>query len=69
MIVTNLPKSTLPINHTQYLYLLRNPVIQGASVIALHFKGGVILACDTQLTYGSGMAKFFNYDRFEKIND
>jgi len=47
MLVTNHPKSTLPINHTQLINLYRNPVVQGASVIGLYFKGGVILACDT----------------------
>jgi 20S proteasome subunit beta 7 len=63
MIVTNHPKNTLPVNHTQ------NPIIQGSSVIALKYAGGVLIATDTQYTFGSGLAKFFKQDRISKINN
>ena len=63
MIVTNHPKSTLPVNHTQ------NPVIQGNSIVALKYKGGVLVASDCQYTFGSGLAKFFKQDRISKLNN
>lgn len=46
----------------------RNPTTTGTSVLAIRFNGGVMLAADTLLSYGS-MAMFRDCDRLMKVND
>lgn len=45
-----------------------SPVYVGSSVIGMRYKGGLVIACDTRLNYGS-LAKFQNIDdRVQQIN-
>lgn len=45
-----------------------SPVYVGSSVIGMKYKGGVVIACDTRLNYGS-LAKFQNIDdRVQLVN-
>lgn len=43
-------------------------VVNGSSVLGLAFDGGVIIAADTLVSYGS-MARFRNCDRIYKVNN
>lgn len=43
------------------------PITTGSSVIGLKFDGGVIIAADTLVSYGS-MARFRNIDRVFKVS-
>jgi 20S proteasome subunit beta 7 len=44
------------------------PIVTGTSVVGLTYKGGVLLAADTMLSYGS-MAKSFQTPRMVSIDD
>lgn len=44
------------------------PITTGTSVIGLTYDGGVIIAADTLLSYGS-LAKYPDVDRVYKLND
>lgn len=44
------------------------PITTGSSVIGLKFDGGVIIAADTLVSYGS-LARFRNIDRVFKVNE
>lgn len=46
----------------------RQPITTGSSVVGIKFDGGVIIAADTLVSYGS-LARFRNIDRVFKIND
>lgn len=48
--------------------LTLDPMVTGASVIGIFYKDGIIIASDTQLSYGS-LAEFKNVQRICKIND
>jgi 20S proteasome subunit beta 7 len=48
--------------------MTQTPVIQGSSVVALKYNGGVMMMVDCQLTFGSGLAKFFKAQRFTAVN-
>lgn len=48
--------------HTQY------PYVTGTSVLALKYKDGVIVACDTLGAYGS-TKRYKSVERIKKIND
>jgi 20S proteasome subunit beta 7 len=50
------------------LFLIRNPIVVGGSVIGLYYKNGVMIASDTGACYGS-MKMFKECDRIEKINN
>jgi 20S proteasome subunit beta 7 len=48
--------------------LTTDPVYVGSSVIGMRYKGGLVIACDTRMNYGS-LAKFMNIDdRVQQIN-
>lgn len=49
-------------------YNCRQPITTGTSVIGIKFDGGVVIAADTLVSYGS-LASFRNVDRVFKIND
>lgn len=51
-----------PRQHTQY------PYVTGTSVLALKYKDGVIVACDTLGAYGS-TKRYKSVERIKKIND
>lgn len=46
----------------------RQPITTGTSVIGIKFDGGVVIAADTLVSYGS-LASFRNVDRVFKVND
>uniref|UniRef100_A0A5K3FJU6 Proteasome subunit beta n=1 Tax=Mesocestoides corti TaxID=53468 RepID=A0A5K3FJU6_MESCO len=45
-----------------------NPTCSGTSVIGIRFNGGVMIAADSLVSYGS-LARYTNFDRVVKIND
>ncbi|RKP24027.1 nucleophile aminohydrolase [Syncephalis pseudoplumigaleata] len=51
-----------PVTHTQA------PIVTGTSVIALKFKGGVMMAADTLASYGS-LARFRDVERLHRLTD
>ncbi|KAJ9660150.1 Proteasome subunit beta type-7 [Coniosporium apollinis] len=51
-----------PTTHTQ------SPIVTGTSVIALKFRGGVVIAADNLASYGS-LARFTDVKRLRKFND
>jgi 20S proteasome subunit beta 7 len=68
MALSIIPKSKLdyegkgPINHTT------TPIVTGSTVLALKFKGGILLATDNLCSYGS-MAMFRGVKRIESVTD
>lgn len=40
-------------SHPQPIRHVTDPMVTGSSIIALKFNGGVVLACDSALSYGS----------------
>ena len=44
------------------------PIVTGTSVVAVKFKNGVIMACDTLGSYGS-LARYAKTDRIVKVGD
>jgi 20S proteasome subunit beta 7 len=42
------------------------PIVTGGSVVALKFKGGVVIACDTMLSYG-GTLKYKDVSRIDEL--
>lgn len=46
-----------PIRH------VTDPVVTGSSIIALKYNGGVVLACDSVLSYGSSLSTQLAYRR------
>jgi len=51
-----------PMTHT------RRPIVTGSSVLGIVYDGGVMMAADTLLSYGS-MAKTMNVSRFSSIDN
>jgi len=51
-----------PITHTQ------SPIVTGATVIGMKYNGGVLVACDTLVSYG-GQARYKNECRMKKVGD
>lgn len=51
-----------PRQHTQY------PYVTGTSVLALKYRDGVIVACDTLGAYGS-TKRYKSVERIKRIND
>lgn len=44
------------------------PIVTGATVIGVKFDGGVLVACDTQASYGS-MARYKEFTRIRKVGE
>lgn len=44
----------------------QQPIVTGASVIAIKYKDGVMMACDTQASYGS-LARYKNIERMKVV--
>lgn len=57
-----------PVNLSGPKTLTQSPVTTGASVFAMKFEGGVIIAADTLGSYGS-LAKITDLQRVVKVND
>lgn len=53
----------LPIAHTL------DPIYTGNTVIGLRYKDGIIIACDTNLCYGSCLTKAESYDKIKVLNN
>jgi 20S proteasome subunit beta 7 len=51
-----------PFTHTT------NPIVTGSTVIGMKYNGGVIVACDTLVSYGS-QARYKNECRMKKVGD
>merc|ERR1740120_616214 len=51
-----------PICHTT------SPIVTGATVVAMKYNGGVLVACDTLVSYG-GQARYKNESRMKKVGD
>lgn len=52
-----------PVYHTQ------RPVSVGTSVVGVYFKDGVILMCDTGISYGGRMLQFKSAERIVQVSD
>ncbi len=57
-----LPAGTDPRQHTKY------PYVTGTSVLAIKYRDGVMVACDTLAAYGS-TKRYKNAERVRKVND
>lgn len=65
-----------PLKHSQYnynlcysyFYVYRDPIVTGASVLALRYKDGVMMAADTLASYGS-LARFRNVQRLNSLDE
>jgi len=51
-----------PLTHTT------QPIVTGATVIGMKYAGGVLVACDTLVSYG-GQARYKNECRMKKVGD
>ena len=49
-------------------FLYRSPIVNGASVLALKYRDGVMIMSDTLASYGS-MARFKSVQRIAKVNE
>ncbi|KAK0067908.1 Proteasome subunit beta type-4 [Biomphalaria glabrata] len=63
----NFPGGKSDSNNTQRVRSV-NPIVTGTSVLAVQFKGGVVIAADTLGSYGS-LAKYRDLKRLLKVND
>ena len=52
-----------PITH------LTSPIVTGSTVIGIKFDKGVILACDTMLSYGGLLSNFYIMKSTRRLKD
>ena len=52
-----------PIKHSQSV------VYSGSSVIGLKYNKGIIIACDTRMSYGSSLSLVSSYERIKALNN